>query len=289
MRTPALGVTLQYWYTTLYTEARTAQTPTTATPSRFSVLLMEFHVSPTARCRSMAKCAGLFRVPVVEKTTTLDTARSTAMVVQMIGNAIGGGIQLGRRRSSIASFSPSTFGLDAFNGEKTRDLSALNPNHAPTSAFWYVRSSGDLEIPTLSHMENQTITLNCTAVQRKYRQMAPPSTTMPASGDSEDVTTGSISSYVGVGEAGSGSTLPDMRFLAASRMESSLASSCLDAAIRGSRARSAGDLIALLTVLSSTGSAAGVGVEIGADATVAGEDPSAPVSMVRSARESIPA
>ena len=50
----------------------------------------------------------------------------------------------------------------------------MNPNHAPTSAFWYVRSSGDLEIPTLSHMENQTITLNCTAVQRKYRRDGAP-------------------------------------------------------------------------------------------------------------------
>ena len=119
--------------------------------------------------------------------------------------------------------------------------------------------------------------------------MAPPSTTMPASGDSEDVTTGSISSYAGVGEAGSGSTLPDMRFLAALRAWSpAWPPPVWTRPNRGSCARSVGDLIALLmTVLSLTGSAAGVGVEIGADAAAAGTDPSAPVSMVRSARESI--
>ena len=221
----------------MYTDASTAQTPTTAVPRRFSALLMEFQVSPTDRCRSMAKCAGLLSVPVVPNTTTLDTARSTAMVVQMTGNASGGGIHAGRLRSLMAAFSPSIFGLEAFSGENTLDLRALNPNHTPTSAFWYVMSSDDLARPTLSHMENQTSTENCTAVQRKYRHTAPVSITVPASRDEPDdadVITGSRSSKSGTGAAGSASASPAMRLRAAARMASILASSCVAAANLGS-------------------------------------------------------
>jgi hypothetical protein len=60
---------------------------------------MLFHVSPTDRWRNIAKIAGWFSVPPSAlKTTTLDAARRTAMEVQMIGNAIPGGIHDGRFR-----------------------------------------------------------------------------------------------------------------------------------------------------------------------------------------------
>lgn len=43
-----------------------------------------------------------------------ETALRTPMVIHMKGNTLGGGIQSGRRRSFIASFSMATLGRRAF-------------------------------------------------------------------------------------------------------------------------------------------------------------------------------
>ena len=52
----------------------------------------------------MATIAGHMSVPVHEYTTADEAERSSAMVLQMIGKASGGGIQPGRRRSLIACY-----------------------------------------------------------------------------------------------------------------------------------------------------------------------------------------
>jgi hypothetical protein len=96
---------------------------------------MLFHVSPIARCASIAKIAGWLSVPTVVKTAIDENARNSAMELQMMGNARGGGIQLGRLRSAIAFFSSAVFGRAALSGEKVRDRNALNRNQTNTIAF----------------------------------------------------------------------------------------------------------------------------------------------------------
>ena len=150
IRNPAVRSTRRYWNTTLYTLNKTTDTPTHATPSLFSTLLMEFHVSPMDRCASMAKIAGWFSVPVTVNTATLEKARNKAMEDQITGNASGGGIHDGLLRSAIAVFSSDVFGLDALRGENTRDRSALNRNQKPTIVFWIAGVKSLRTIPTES-------------------------------------------------------------------------------------------------------------------------------------------
>ena len=111
---------------------------------------MLFQVSPIARCASIAKIAGWFSVPVVVNTATEESARRSAMEDQMMGNASGGGIHAGRRRSAMAVFSSAVLGRDAFSGENVRDRSALNRNHTPTMVFCNATESSLRTTPTES-------------------------------------------------------------------------------------------------------------------------------------------
>ena len=87
------------------------------------------------RCAHIENTAGWFKVPIAVNTATEENALSNAIVLQMMGNASGGGIHEGRLRSAIAVFSSEVFGRAAFNGENVLLLNALNRNQVNTIAF----------------------------------------------------------------------------------------------------------------------------------------------------------
>ena len=72
------------------------------------------------------------------------------MVDQMMGNASGGGIQLGRLRSRMAVRSSAILGRDASIGLNTRLRRALNRNQTNTIAVWSLGSRPERLRPWLS-------------------------------------------------------------------------------------------------------------------------------------------
>ena len=88
---------------------------------------MQFHVSPILKCRARARSGAQKRVrPHARHESSAEVARSTAMVVQMIGKAMPGGVHEGRLTSRGVAL-PSCAarsGRDAGSAEKTRDLNA---------------------------------------------------------------------------------------------------------------------------------------------------------------------
>lgn len=72
----------------------------------------QYHITST--CQLLLQSAAAPLLSVVSLTMVDETALKTPMVIQMKGNTLGGGIQSGRRRSVLASFSTATFGRRAF-------------------------------------------------------------------------------------------------------------------------------------------------------------------------------
>ena len=102
-----------------------------------ALALTVFHVSPTQRCRQKAKIGKLTKLePMARKTTRLEAARRIAIVDQMIGKAMGGGIHAGRRLWLISSFSDRNVGRLLSSGEKTRDLTLMNKKKRKTAQPW---------------------------------------------------------------------------------------------------------------------------------------------------------
>lgn len=108
-----LGTSLVPYLTILATDVGTQRQqyfpPASTLPLRpledFNLPVVLSPAEPTVRRTTMR-----FRLTKVE-----ETALRTPMVIQMKGNTFGGGIQSGRRRSLLASFSTDTFGRRAFN------------------------------------------------------------------------------------------------------------------------------------------------------------------------------
>mmetsp|Transcript_32131 Transcript_32131/g.99253 ORF Transcript_32131/g.99253 Transcript_32131/m.99253 type:complete len:208 (+) Transcript_32131:189-812(+) len=123
------------------TDAHTREQPTAETPSRFSMLVTQFHVSPTHRCSSSASCAGVRSAPRYASAAAL--ARRPVIVSQMNGNAMPGGVHAGRLTSAGVALPAcaSRFGRLLSRRLTTRDRSDRNANRTHTAGFGSARGS----------------------------------------------------------------------------------------------------------------------------------------------------
>eukprot|EP00585_Thalassiosira_rotula_P022439 CAMPEP_0196222462 /NCGR_PEP_ID=MMETSP0912-20130531/44773_1 /TAXON_ID=49265 /ORGANISM="Thalassiosira rotula, Strain GSO102" /LENGTH=160 /DNA_ID=CAMNT_0041501249 /DNA_START=123 /DNA_END=605 /DNA_ORIENTATION=+ len=112
---PARGSTVEYWYAAFAALMTTHNTPMTAAPYRFSVLLMVFQMSPTVKCSMNAMVGSVRKLPVDETTSAAEYARRGPMMsTHMIGKMTPGGVHEGMTRSrnplepsSLAAFERS--------------------------------------------------------------------------------------------------------------------------------------------------------------------------------------
>lgn len=102
---------------------------------------MTVHCSPIDKCASRKSRGRLSKEPVVLQIITDETVLSIEMVVQMIGNAIGGGCQIGRLRSRNTGSSFDAEGLELSRGENTRLLTDRAKNSAATAPVLMVRAA----------------------------------------------------------------------------------------------------------------------------------------------------
>jgi hypothetical protein len=123
-------------------DAQTKKTPNVAVPRRFSTLLTVFHVSPMLKWPKNAKMGRHSNVPVDRKTMAVEIDRKKAIVVQIKGNANGGGVHHGRRRSlNTGSFAVGD-GRELSNGENTRERNAMKNVNTPTKYVEMVSNAG---------------------------------------------------------------------------------------------------------------------------------------------------
>ena len=93
-----------------------------AVPNLASTLLIVFQVSPIDKCNTKENNAGVSKVPVVRYTRKLEYVRSIDIVLQMMGNAMGGGIQDGRSLFLNTGSFLLAEGRELSKGENTLDL-----------------------------------------------------------------------------------------------------------------------------------------------------------------------
>ena len=127
------------------------QTPDTAIPYSFSTLFMLFHVSPIHKCISNDRRGEASKErPQVSHTSTDETVLKIPIEDQMIGNAMGGGVQLGRFRVFLSSASDAIDGRRLSNIENTRERKLRNKNRAETSSLFGIINEDTLDGTMLS-------------------------------------------------------------------------------------------------------------------------------------------
>jgi len=109
---------------------------------------MEFQVSPMQRWkRNTMRGQTRNFPPRAFQTSKDDVALRIPIVDQMIGNAIGGGIQPGLLRSAISLLSPFKVGRRLSSGENIRLLNAMNRKNRKTATPSAFAGRAELTLP----------------------------------------------------------------------------------------------------------------------------------------------